>query len=203
MPMHEASDVTKFVQDFSPNGDIQELRDQLNECRAVILRSACVLLELRPYRKHFTKPNHVTLLVEYWQDTVKTINERENPPSVAEVASNAAQAPEVPPKAVEAPEPHFVPRDEGVRLKKRTREEVKEKPEKKKTKGLERNGNIFKEKPGAMAKSLEKAKVVKEWASAIEILSRVDGGADSITSIRALIDDVVESAADIRTDKLE
>ncbi|KAG7395553.1 hypothetical protein PHYBOEH_003642 [Phytophthora boehmeriae] len=49
--------------------------------------------------------------------------------------------------------------------------------------------------PSVMASSLEKAKVVKEWASAAEILSRVDGSSASVEAIRAIIDDVVQKAA--------
>ncbi|KAF1784005.1 hypothetical protein GQ600_10022 [Phytophthora cactorum] len=181
MPMHEVSDVTQYVQQFPPHGDEQELRDQLNGCKAVILRSACVQLELRPNRKNFAKPNFVTLLVNYWKDSVA-------------VSCNAS----VTPRAVHVPEPSVTPRnvrEEVVEIKqKRTREEEKA-PKKKKAKVMERSGDIFEEKVGAMTASLEKAKVVKEWASAIEILSRVDGSAESIASIRALIDGVVESAA--------
>ncbi|ETK93980.1 hypothetical protein F441_03027 [Phytophthora nicotianae CJ01A1] len=181
MPMHEASDVTQYVQDFPPDGDEQELRDQLDGCRAVILRSACVQLELRPNRKNFAKPNFVTLLVEYWKDSVA-------------ISSHAS----ITPRAVHVPEPNVTPRnarEEMVDAKqKRTREEEKT-PKKKKAKVMERSGDLFEEKVGAMAASLEKAKVVKEWAAAIEILSRVDGSAESIASIRALIDGVVESAA--------
>ncbi|ETM97663.1 hypothetical protein PPTG_20105 [Phytophthora nicotianae INRA-310] len=166
MPMHEASDVTQYVQDFPPDGDEQELRDQLDGCRAVILRSACVQLELRPNRKNFAKPNFVTLLVEYWKDSVA-------------ISSHAS----ITPRAVHVPEPNVTPRnarEEMVDAKqKRTREEEKT-PKKKKAKVMERSGDLFEEKVGAMAASLEKAKVVKEWASAIEILSRVDGSAESI-----------------------
>ncbi|KAF1783143.1 hypothetical protein GQ600_5931 [Phytophthora cactorum] len=170
MPMHEVSDVTQYVQQFPPHGDEQELRDQLNGCKAVILRSACVQLELRPNRKNFAKPNFVTLLVNYWKDSVA-------------VSCNAS----VTPRAVHVPEPNVTPRN--------VREEEEKAPKKKKAKVMERSGDIFEEKVGAMTASLEKAKVVKEWASAIEILSRVDGSAESIASIRALIDGVVESAA--------
>ncbi|CAI5717393.1 unnamed protein product [Peronospora effusa] len=50
------------------------------------------------------------------------------------------------------------------------------------------------EKVGAFAASIKKAKAVKEWASAIEMLSRVEGGEKSIERIRKLIDGVVDSA---------
>ncbi|KAI9985055.1 hypothetical protein PInf_004363 [Phytophthora infestans] len=178
MPMHEASDVTQYVQQFPPQGDEQELRDQLNGCKAVILRSACVLLELRPNRKNFAKPNYITLLVDYWKDSVA-------------ISSDATATP----RAVHFDEPNVTPRNEvDAGNQKRTRDEAKT-ATKKKAKVMERSGDIFEEKVGAMAASLEKAQVVKEWASAIEILSRVDGSAESIASIRALIDGVVESAA--------
>ncbi|POM74401.1 Hypothetical protein PHPALM_8650 [Phytophthora palmivora] len=181
MPMHEARDVTQYVQEFPSNGDIDELQDQLNGCKALILRSACVLLELRPNRKNFAKPNFVTLLVNYWKDSV---------------AAATGNVPIVTPNGAPMLESFVTPREEVVALKKRVREEVKLKaPKKKKTKSLERSGDVDDEKGGVMAGSLEKAKVVKEWASAIEILSRVDGSAESIASIRALIDGVVESAA--------
>ncbi|KAG7379306.1 hypothetical protein PHYPSEUDO_008760 [Phytophthora pseudosyringae] len=194
MPMHEASDVTQYVQQFPPLGDEQELRDQLNGCKALILRSACVLLELRPNRKNFAKPNFVALLVSYWKDSVAVL-----PPSAKKVVS-------VTPRAAQVPEPNVTPRtgrtvgdgDGEVKQKRSRGEEVVEKAPKKKNKVLERSGDIFEENEDSsrtMTASLEKAKVVKEWASAIEILSRVDGSAESIASIRALIDGVVESAA--------
>lgn len=41
---------------------------------------------------------------------------------------------------------------------------------------------------------MEKAIAVKEWVSAIEMLSRVEESADSIKRIRDLIDGVVDSA---------
>ena len=44
------------------------------------------------------------------------------------------------------------------------------------------------------AASMEKAKIVKEWISVIEMLSRVEGSAESIASILKIIDQVVNSA---------
>lgn len=41
---------------------------------------------------------------------------------------------------------------------------------------------------------MEKVTVVKEWASVIEMLSRVEGSEESIKRIRDLIDGVVDSA---------
>ncbi|KAF1784010.1 hypothetical protein GQ600_14817 [Phytophthora cactorum] len=110
------------------HGDEQELRDQLNGCKAVILRSACVQLEL----------------LNYWKDSVA-------------VSCNAS----VTPRAVHVPEPSVTPRnvrEEVVEIKqKRTREEEKA-PKKKKAKVMERSGDIFEEKVGAMTASLEKAR---------------------------------------------
>lgn len=193
MPMHEPSDVTQFVQEFPPDGDEEELRDQLNNCKAVILRSACVLFDLRPNRKNFAKPNFVTLLVDYWKDNVEV--------------SFMSKKVNVTPRAAEFVEPNVTPRprknlsEEEVEIElpqKRTSHEfeLNETPKKKKAKTLERSGDIFEdEKSDALSTSLEKAKVVKEWAAAMEILSRVEGSTESIASIRALINGVVESAA--------
>ncbi|KAL3664333.1 hypothetical protein V7S43_010658 [Phytophthora oleae] len=193
MPMHEPSDVTQYVQEFPPHGDEEELRDQLNGCKAVILRSACVLFDLRPNRKNFAKPNFVTLLVNYWKDSVEV--------------SPMGKKVNVTPRATQLLEPNVTPRtgknlrEEEVEIEmpqKRTRHEfeLKETPKKKKPKTLERSGDIFEdEKSDVRSTSLEKALVVKEWAAAMEILSRVDGSTESIASIRALINGVVESAA--------
>ncbi|CAI5720067.1 unnamed protein product [Peronospora effusa] len=49
-------------------------------------------------------------------------------------------------------------------------------------------------KVGAFDASVEKAKAVKEWASTIEMLSRVEGGEKSIERIRKIIDGVLDSA---------
>ncbi|OWZ24249.1 hypothetical protein PHMEG_000728 [Phytophthora megakarya] len=172
----DPEEVMQVLQGFPPNGDIQELRNQLCQCRYESLRMACVGMDIRPQRNNYSKPNFAILLAQYWKDT-NTTNEREN----------------VPPKAAKLSEPYFNPGEE-TQVKKRTRVEEMEQP-KKKTKRLECTGAIFEEKPNVMAKSLEKAKVVQEWASAIEVLARVDGSAGSISSIRRLIDGVVESAA--------
>ncbi|KAK1942656.1 hypothetical protein P3T76_006155 [Phytophthora citrophthora] len=192
MPMHEPSDVTQYVQEFPPDGDEEELRDQLDGCKAVILRSACVLFDLRPNRKNFAKPNFVTLLVNYWKDSIEV--------------SPTGKKVNVTPRAAQFLEPNVTPRpgknmrEETVEIdlpQKRTRNEfeLKETPKKKKTKTLERSGDIFEdENNDALSTSLEKAKVVKEWAAAMEILSRVEGSTESIASIRALINGVVESA---------
>ncbi|KAL4092618.1 hypothetical protein PRIC1_011610 [Phytophthora ramorum] len=191
--MNEATDVTHFVQVFPPEGDIDELRDQLNGCKARTLRSACVLLELHPKKNH-AKPNFVALLVDYWKDSVACTPQKVSAQST------------VTPKAGKAPVPNATPQTNKKKTKgedkgekrhtKRVREEVEKKKEApKKKKVLERTGGIFEEeKSDIMAASLEKAKVVKEWASAMEILSRVDGSAESIASIRALIGGVVDSA---------
>lgn len=194
--MELPTDVAQFVQVFPPDGDVEELQEQLNGYRSRTLRSTCVLLELHP-KKNFTKPNFVGLLVNYWKDCTTVL------PKTATVT----------PTASHIAEPNATPRPTGRAMRdaevevlktKRTRttdDVVVEKettPKKKKTKMLGRSGDIFEqkeEKAGYMASSLEKAKVVKEWASAIEILSRVDGSAESISSIRTLINGVVESAA--------
>ncbi|CEG38400.1 uncharacterized protein PHALS_08478 [Plasmopara halstedii] len=178
MPVHEASDVINYVQHFAPNGDVHELRDQLNGCKAVILRSACVQLDLRPHRKNFAKPNFVDLLVEYWQQ----FRAGSSPRMVASYTSPVTLDPEVTPRNV----------NHEIEIVKEVRSRGEELLLRKKRAKVERSDG---EEKSTLTTSLEKAKVVKEWASAIEILSRVDGSADSIASIRALIDDVVESAA--------
>lgn len=113
------------------------------------------------------------------------------------------------PKATPKPkQKRTVKRDEEEKVKpKRTRaEEVvegKEKAPKKQKetptvqvqrRSAERVEDEEEQARNVMASSLEKAKVVQEWASAIEILSRVDGSDASISSIRVLIDGVMDSA---------
>ncbi|GMF14823.1 unnamed protein product [Phytophthora lilii] len=185
--------VAKYVADFALDGEEKELREQLEDCKSRTLRSACVLLELRPNKKHYTKRDFVNLLVNYWKDRVAVS------PKAKKLAT---PKPTGTPKAAQVPEPNATPRTGKVRevgkyevsTAKRTRDVEDKAPKKKKPKVLERDGDLF-EKEDVMASSLEKARVVKEWASAIEILSRVDGSAESISAIRALINGVVESAA--------
>jgi len=163
---HEAA---QLVKSFSPDGQPGELRSQLDNFRSRALRSACVLLELQP-KKHFAKPNFIDLLAGYWRSRVAGLPEEE-----------ATRVEEVNEAVEQQPEP----------VQKRTREPAEEVQKAKKPKVVEQSGEL--DTTTALAASLEKARVVKEWAAAMEILSRVDGSAASIASIRALIDGVVES----------
>lgn len=184
MPVHEASDVVNYVQQFAADGDVNELRDQLNGCTALILRSACVQLSLRPNRKHFAKANFVDLLVDYWQQSVAGLY---SPITFAHKVVSA-------PVSVTS-EPEVAPRivSEETEKEKEKRPRYTE-PMAEKKKAKVEHCDIGEEKTTLIA-SLDKAKVVKEWASAIEILSRVDGSSESIASIRTLIDNLIESAA--------
>ncbi|TDH67211.1 hypothetical protein CCR75_006622 [Bremia lactucae] len=185
MSVHEASDVIEYIHEFRRYEDVEELRDQLNGCKAMILRSACVQLDLRPNQRDFVKPNYVDLLVEYWKDT-------------QEVGFKPPVTPEV--SVLSVKESGFVPdisKDEVESQLKRIRDKA---PLDEETMiDLEKRRDN-KKTSGNLTALLEKAKVVKEWASAIEVLSRVDGSQASIASIRALIHGVVKSAA---TDAIE
>ena len=170
-------DVAQFVQRFPPHGRIEELHSQLDACRSRTLRVACVLLGLEP-KKTFTKPDFLDDLVTYWQDSLV----------MKPTASPLKEAP----REKEVEEVHT----------KRPRVDVPTKSKKSKT--LNSREYIFEEKVGAFAASVEKATAVKEWASAIEVLSRVEGSAESIKGIRNLIDRVVDSAiADTMEEVLE
>ncbi|CAI5708340.1 unnamed protein product [Peronospora destructor] len=166
-------DVAQFVQLFPPHGRIEELQTQLNACRSRTLRSACVLLGLQP-KKSFTKQEFLDLLVTYWQDILVMT-------PTASPLEEARREEEV--EVVHTKRPRIEERDV-----------MKTPTTNKKNKTLKHRGGIFEEKVGAFTTSVEKAKVVKEWASAIEMLSRVEGSAESIESIRKLIDGVVDSA---------
>lgn len=205
----EVLDLARFVEQFPMDGTADELRDQLNGCRSRTLRSACVLLELQPHRTA-TKSNFVALLVNYWED------------AGAVAPTSKTKEPTVTPMAVRATEPRATPASNQKKKKKVTKDEEKEEevvknkriraeeeleekekpPKKKKTAEVQiQHSSVERAEDeeasrSVMLSSLEKAKVVKEWASAIEILSRVDGSAESISSIRSLIDGVVESAVD-------
>ncbi|KAG6623612.1 uncharacterized protein IUM83_02112 [Phytophthora cinnamomi] len=200
----EVLELASFVDQFPPDGTADELRDQLNGCKSRTLRSTCVLLEMQPHRTA-TKANFVSLLVSYWQDAAAVAPKTKQPQPAVTPKAPARVEPKATPKNKNTPKQKQkkVKKGEmGAVKPKRSRdgeEFVQEKPPKKER--VERSSDErFEEEVGhlrsVMASSLEKAKVVKEWASAIEILSRVDGSAESISSIRALIDGVVDSAAD-------
>ncbi|CAI5705184.1 unnamed protein product [Peronospora effusa] len=166
-------DVAQFVQHFPPHGRIKELQNQLDACRSRTLRSACVLLGLQP-KKNFTKKGFLRLLVAYWQDSLvmtPTVSLSEETPKEEKV------------KVVQTKRVRF--EDSDV---------MKTPTKNKKIKTLKDKGDICEEKVGALATAVEKAQVVKEWASAIEMLSRVEGSTRSIEAIRKLIDRVVDSA---------
>uniref|UniRef100_A0AAV1TAK4 Uncharacterized protein n=1 Tax=Peronospora matthiolae TaxID=2874970 RepID=A0AAV1TAK4_9STRA len=186
--MELPADVAQFVQLFPPHGHVQELQDQLNACRSRTLRSACVVLDLHP-RKSCTKVDFLGLLVNYWQDSSAVT------PSVAteleeEKEMDVVLAPPPPPPLSSSLSSSSTKRvrvgDDDVKKVVKKKKNVKEVER--------RGGDVGDDKTEKWAASLDKAKVVKEWASAIEILSRVDGSAESIESIRSLIDSVVNSA---------
>ncbi|CAH0516091.1 unnamed protein product [Peronospora belbahrii] len=177
-------DVVQFVQLFPPHGHVEELQEQLNANHSKTLRSACVLLKLR-LNKASTKKEFIRLLISYWQNrlavpltseslALSTGREKEN-----EIMDTKRQRSEE-----EEEEEEVVEEDAQKTLA----------TKKAKHKALERKGDLIEERKKIMAESLEKAKVVKEWASAIEVLSHVDGSAESINSIRKLINGVVDSA---------
>ncbi|KAF4127891.1 hypothetical protein GN958_ATG22947 [Phytophthora infestans] len=73
-------------------------------------------------------------------------------------------------------------------------------PAKKRLKVLDRIADLLEsqkhaEQESTLSSSLQKARVVKEWASAIEILTRTGDASDTVHSIRAAIDKVMKSAA--------
>ncbi|CAI5714078.1 unnamed protein product [Hyaloperonospora brassicae] len=184
--MELPADVAQFVQLFPPHGHVQELTDQLAACRSRTLRSACVVLDLHP-RKSFTKADFLGLLVSYWQD------------SSAVTPRAAAHEKDVDDMARPAPVPPSTTKrardDEGKKVggkKQKQKQQQQQQQPKKSVKDVALRGDD--DPPDKWTAALEKAKVVKEWASAIEILSRVDGSAESIESIRSLIDSVVHSA---------
>ncbi|KAI9920272.1 hypothetical protein PsorP6_015696 [Peronosclerospora sorghi] len=211
--MEEPDDVAQLVQFFPPHGHVEELQHRLNASRARTLRSACVLLALHP-KKSFTKPELIDLLVNYWQDSlavsprVPLVEEPRRDEESASPASMPTGALRTTPlrKVEEEGYPSgtmHVPQEVEVVYTKRPRSEERPKPlRKKKNKGVDehetttepKHHHVLDKKMERMAASMEKAKVVKEWASAIEILSRVDGSAESISAIRTLIHNVVESA---------
>ncbi|EGZ08391.1 hypothetical protein PHYSODRAFT_526119 [Phytophthora sojae] len=178
----EVLELASFVQQFPADGTAEELRDQLNGCKSRTLRSTCVLLELQPHRTA-TKANFVTLLVNHWQGAGATA-----PKPKKKKVKETLVTPKAPARVTE---PKATPKPKQKRTVKRDEEE-KVKP--KRTRAEERVEDEEEQARNVMASSLEKAKVVQEWASAIEILSRVDGSDASISSIRVLIDGVMDSA---------
>ncbi|KAF4138613.1 hypothetical protein GN958_ATG12198 [Phytophthora infestans] len=73
-------------------------------------------------------------------------------------------------------------------------------PAKKRLKVLDRIADLLEsqkhaEQMSTLSSSLQKARVVKEWAFAIEILTRTGDASDTVHSIRAAIDKVMKSAA--------
>ncbi|CAH0487709.1 unnamed protein product [Peronospora farinosa] len=61
--------------------------------------------------------------------------------------------------------------------------------------GIEQPFDVAREeKVGTFDALVEKARAVKEWASTIEMSSRVEGGEKSIERIRKIIDGVLDSA---------
>ncbi|CAH0493687.1 unnamed protein product [Peronospora farinosa] len=168
-------DVAQFVQHFPPHGCIKELQNQLDACRSRTLRSACVLIGLQP-KKNFTKKGFLHLLVAYWQDSLvmtPTVSFLEETPKEEEVK-----------KVVQTKRVRF---EESDLMKTPTKN--------KKIKTLKDKGDVCEKKEGALATSMEKAQVVKEWASAIEMLSRVEGSTRSIEAICKIIERVVDSAS--------